>query len=293
MVQPRFPGVGTQSRIADVQGQQSAFNFREEEGKRQSGLALLGLLANTGIDIGQLVQRSRQAAKQREFETGERQGAEAFRGTQLEAGRGLDRDIAEARESGLATRGAAQLGLGQERLESEEARAGDLRAQQESQFERRLEFDTDIEQERTTRRAAEIAAELKREELQLGRLSQQSFDAAVQNLIGQLAVDVSTGDVAREDAQAFADEALMTLGRPFPNEAANNDAVRQALERSARAGEIRERQAQRLPPLGMFEPFSPEVRRMTDAERAARRRGIREDVERTRPDLLRISGPGK
>lgn len=64
---PRFPGVGTQSRVAGVFQGQSQLNLQQEALNRQSGQQLLSLLANSGIDIADLVERSRQAGIQRAF----------------------------------------------------------------------------------------------------------------------------------------------------------------------------------------------------------------------------------
>lgn len=77
MVSPVFPGVGTQSRIADVQAQQSAFNLANERLNRESGQDLLQLLAQAGLGAGGLATESIQAQLDREARATEGEAARA------------------------------------------------------------------------------------------------------------------------------------------------------------------------------------------------------------------------
>ena len=86
MASPIFPGVGTRSRIADVQAGQSSFNLQQEALNRQSGQQLLQLLASSGIDIADIVERSRQAGAQRAF-AGEQAGLDRAATSQLQSDR--------------------------------------------------------------------------------------------------------------------------------------------------------------------------------------------------------------
>ena len=144
MAPPVFPGVGTQSRIADVLGQQSAFNFQNEALNRRSGQALLSFLTNAGIDIADLRQRATEAEAQREFSTAERIGGQEFLAGESLLARGQETGEREA----AAREAATQAGIGRtfttgERTAGETFIGGQDEAQRnfEDQQRRRSQLD--------------------------------------------------------------------------------------------------------------------------------------------------------
>ncbi len=244
MASPKLPGVGTQSRIPQVQAQQSAFNLAQEESNRRSGLALLSLLANTGIDVAGLVQRARQAAAQREFQREERLGTQEFQAGESLAGRELARDLTNLRESGFenraADRQAFDLELARQAAEDRRRLAGEGQA-----------FTLDRDRILAKQRADEASLEFQRKKELATQarqlLPQQTFDEAVQQTVGTVIAEITAADrmMPPEQIQSAIDEALMTLARNFPQEAANNATVQEMLARERRRGEVRVLRAQR------------------------------------------------
>jgi len=241
MASPIFPGVGTQSRVADVQVAQSRLSLQQEQQNRQSGLALLGLLSKTGIDIGSLIQQSREAGAQREFATAEREAGQGFRAGEA----ALDRT---ARTEEI---GAGRLFTTLER----EAGQG---------------FTTGRDEE-LAKQAAKMATKRFRRDKLLAQearqiLPQENFDRAVTETVqavteGLIAKGEAGQPLDSEAAQATIDEAVSTLSRNFPEEAQNSPIARRHLEREARRGEIESRRAAR-------DPFGFQAERDVELERA-------------------------
>lgn len=295
---PRLPGVGTSSRIPDVQAGQSAFNLRQEEMNRQSGLALLGLLADTGIDVATLVERAREAAAQRAFERGEREAGQEFAagessldrllrerllGTELES----RERVAGQRESGLDRRAA------EERLLRENL-AGDRQAFDLSQSEADRGFTLERDQGISERAAAAATLKFQREQ----QLAQSARDRVPQEQILRIMREMPAGILA--DFQRISSE----TGLPV-DQAAVQQAIDASLgtfmrnhpeiaEQSPLAGPFRERQqTQRRLNLNRLRREADTI--VPDAVRAARRRQVFQrlgddpEVQRLR-DPFRVPG---
>ncbi len=141
MVQPIFPGVGTQSRIADVIQRDNELSLRQEALNRQSGQDLLGLGVNTALSVGSLVEQAQRAARERELRVEEGRldrlargelGREQIAGREAVAFIGTEsaEEIARQRQLGFGARQVAEqkfLG-GESGLE----RAARLLAQQDA-----------------------------------------------------------------------------------------------------------------------------------------------------------------
>lgn len=221
MVQPRFPGVGTQSRVADVQIAQSRLSQQQEESNRRSGLALLGLLSRTGIDIGQLIQQSREAGAQREFATSEREGAQGFRAGEA----ALDR-TARADELGADRRFATlerEAGQGfttgrDEALAKQAATAATTRFKRDQQ----------LANEARQRLPAERADQALREVIQ----------AVTEGLIAKREAGQPVDSAAEQETIT---QAVLLFVRNTP-EARNSPIARPFLERQTREAEVQQRQ---------------------------------------------------
>jgi hypothetical protein len=177
MVQPFFPGVGTQSRIADVIQRDNELSLRQEALNRQSGQAFLGLGAELGLGIAGTVEQAQRAAQQRELVAREANLDRIARGevsTAQIAGRadvaGIGATSAELiarnRELGLDTRqGVEQTFLGEE--------SGFERAARQRLQILKSDFDIGIEESRREG-ALEVA-----EEGTLGRVLAQKVGGAL------------------------------------------------------------------------------------------------------------------
>lgn len=97
---PIFPGVGTRSRIADVQAQQSQLGLQQEALNRQSGQQLLELLTGTGLQTGDLINQIIQAQLGREQELEAQARAQEFAAEESQAERAARRRLEKLRTAG-------------------------------------------------------------------------------------------------------------------------------------------------------------------------------------------------
>ena len=115
MVQPIFPGVGTQSRIAQTLQAESDLRLRQEALNRQSGQDLLGLGLGTSLSLSQLREQAQRADADRQarsIEAGRAQAAAASAGAArlasqrniAQLGATTDIELARIREGAAAER---------------------------------------------------------------------------------------------------------------------------------------------------------------------------------------------
>ncbi len=267
MASPRFPGVGTQSRTADVRLRERGLGLQEDALDRQTAQQLLSFLSSTGLGVGELLDRGSareegraERGREREFRTGERVAGEEFRAREAALGRvsreaaaGAQREfVTTEREAGqeFAT-GEAEIGAG--RLEERD--------------------------ERLAKQAADAATvRFKREaELELartGRVPIEAFERGLREAVAGVAADIAQNPAISDEEAALTVQRTIELYVNSNRQVAEQTQIgRDVFAKRERAAEVQARRTARGPASqARAEFFERERPAMELEEREARRR---------------------